>query len=144
MRFSVVLRKADSVRPCYRRGVKHTARPVSHPDAAQEPVDRQRMLTGFYARGEAAWQEYQRTGISHPLDEVFDRIQGRIDAKRVELLARQMVISIERRPVELTAPNSFRGAALTAPVTGLFRAKTSFMSAAGVVRSPHRRARLLL
>ena len=42
----------------------------------------------FHERAEAAWQEYLRTGISHPVDKVFERVQARIDAKRRELLMR--------------------------------------------------------
>ena len=41
----------------------------------------------FQGRGEEAWQEYLRTGVSFPVDAVFDRVQERINAKRLELLA---------------------------------------------------------
>lgn len=57
-----------------------------------EPADPKRRdveaESAFLARGEVAWQEYLRTGILYPVDEVFDRIQNRIDAKRRELLVR--------------------------------------------------------
>ncbi|WP_157615543.1 hypothetical protein [Rhizobacter sp. Root404] len=39
----------------------------------------------FFAAGERAWQAYLRTGLSRPANQVFDRIQSRIDARRREL-----------------------------------------------------------
>ena len=42
----------------------------------------------FYERGEAAWAEFLRTGVTYSVDEVFDRLQARIDAKRREIAAR--------------------------------------------------------
>ena len=54
-------------------------------DTVRPAVDFRRAPTGFYARGEAAWQEYLRTGVSHPVDEVLDRTQARIDARRRQL-----------------------------------------------------------
>ncbi|MDP9973505.1 hypothetical protein J2W39_004764 [Variovorax paradoxus] len=56
-------------------------------DAVRRAVDFRRVQTDFHARGEAAWQDYLRTGVSHPVDEVFDRVQARIDARRRELQA---------------------------------------------------------
>lgn len=49
-------------------------------------VNYRRIQAEFLARGEGAWQEYQRTGQSRPAAEVFDRIQGRIDARRQALV----------------------------------------------------------
>lgn len=57
-------------------------------DAVRRAVEFRRVQAEFHARGEAAWQEYQRTGISRPVDEVFDRIQARVDAKRRQILSR--------------------------------------------------------
>ena len=54
-------------------------------DAVRRAVDFRRVQTDFHARGEAAWQDYLRSGVSHPVDEVFDRVQARIDARRREL-----------------------------------------------------------
>jgi len=54
-------------------------------DAVRRAVDFRRVQTHFLARGESAWQDYLRTGVSHPVDEVFDRLQARIDARRREL-----------------------------------------------------------
>jgi uncharacterized protein (DUF433 family) len=39
----------------------------------------------FLARGEHAWQQYQRTGESRPAGEAFDQVQERIDARRQQL-----------------------------------------------------------
>lgn len=59
-------------------------------DAVRRAVDFRRVQTDFHARGEAAWQNYLRTGVSHPVDEVFDRVQARIDARRRELQSPSM------------------------------------------------------
>ena len=56
--------------------------------SVQQAIEARRIQAEFLAQGEAAWQQYQRTGVSHPVDEVFDRIQRGIDAKRRELLSR--------------------------------------------------------
>jgi hypothetical protein len=56
--------------------------------AVRRAVDFRRVQADFHARGETAWQEYLRTGVSHPVDEVFDRVQDRIDARRRELQGR--------------------------------------------------------
>jgi hypothetical protein len=54
-------------------------------DAVRRAVNFRRVQTDFHARGEVAWQGYLRNGVSHPVDEVFDRVQARIDARRREL-----------------------------------------------------------
>lgn len=43
--------------------------------------------TAFHQRGEAAWQEYLRTGYAVPAEQVFARIQAMFDAKRAALAA---------------------------------------------------------
>ncbi|MCL5969812.1 MAG: hypothetical protein M1359_11435 [Betaproteobacteria bacterium] len=55
-------------------------------EAVRSAVNYRRIQAEFLARGEGAWQEYQRTGQSRPAAEVFDRIQGRIDARRQALV----------------------------------------------------------
>lgn len=57
-------------------------------DAVRRAVEFRRVQADFHARGEAAWQDYLRTGVSHPVNEVFDRVQARIDARRRELQSR--------------------------------------------------------
>lgn len=54
-------------------------------DAVRRAVDFRRIQREFYARGEAAWQEYLRTGISHPLSDVAEHAQARLAARRREL-----------------------------------------------------------
>jgi hypothetical protein len=56
--------------------------------AVRGAVNYRRTQAEFLARGEQAWQEYQRTGQSRLAGEVFDRIQNRIDARRQELLTK--------------------------------------------------------
>jgi hypothetical protein len=41
--------------------------------------------TRFYSRGERAWQQYRRDGIARPVDEVFDRIDARVERRRREI-----------------------------------------------------------
>lgn len=53
--------------------------------AVRRAVNYRRMQARFLARGEQAWLEYQRTGQSRSVDEVFDRIQELIDARRREM-----------------------------------------------------------
>lgn len=55
-------------------------------DAVRGAVNYRRAQAEFLARGERAWQEYQRSGVSRPAGEVFDRIQSRIDERRRVLL----------------------------------------------------------
>ena len=47
-----------------------------------------RIQVAFLARGECAWQEYQRAGRSRPASEVFDNVQRCVDARRQELTTR--------------------------------------------------------
>lgn len=47
--------------------------------AVRRAVNYRRMQAKFLARGEQAWQEYQRTVQSRPVGEVFDRVQKRLD-----------------------------------------------------------------
>jgi hypothetical protein len=56
--------------------------------AVRGAVNYRRTQAEFLARGEQAWQEYQRTGQSRPAGEVFDRIQNRIDVRRQKLLTK--------------------------------------------------------
>jgi len=47
-----------------------------------------RMQTEFHARGEAAWQQYQRTGTSIPAEQVVQELRDMMEAKRKQLGAR--------------------------------------------------------
>lgn len=44
-----------------------------------------RLQIQFHARGQAAWEHYQATGLSLSTDEVLARLQGKLDAKRKQL-----------------------------------------------------------
>ncbi|MDM0109983.1 YlcI/YnfO family protein [Variovorax sp. J22R24] len=59
-------------------------------DAVRQAVDFRRVEADFHARGDAAWQQYQRDGISRPANEVFDRLQDRINARRRSLQGRDL------------------------------------------------------
>jgi len=54
-------------------------------EAVRNAVNYRRTQAEFLARGEQAWQDYQRTGQSRPAAEVFDQIQARIHARRLAL-----------------------------------------------------------
>jgi len=54
--------------------------------AVRDAVNYRRVQAEFLSRGEKAWQEVQRTGGSIPADEVFDRIEKRIEVRRRQLL----------------------------------------------------------
>jgi hypothetical protein len=45
-------------------------------------VEYRRAQAESHERGEAAWQEYQRTGVSHPADEVIAEMGAKLEAKR--------------------------------------------------------------
>lgn len=53
--------------------------------AVRRAVEQRRVEVDFRARAEAAWQDYQRTGVAVPADEVLAKLQDRIDAKRKAL-----------------------------------------------------------
>ena len=57
-------------------------------DAVRQAVDFRRVEADFSARGDAAWQQYQRDGVARPANEVFDRLQDRINARRKSLQGR--------------------------------------------------------
>ena len=57
-------------------------------EAVRRAVDFRRVQADFHARGEAAWQRHLQTAESRPVDEVFDRVQARIDAQRNALNSR--------------------------------------------------------
>ena len=53
--------------------------------SVRDAVELRRMQTRFQERGEAAWQLYQRTGVSKPADEVLAKLQAKLDARRKRL-----------------------------------------------------------
>ncbi len=44
-----------------------------------------RVQTEFHARAQAASEDYHRTGASVPVDDVVQRLQAKLDAKRKKL-----------------------------------------------------------
>jgi len=44
-----------------------------------------RVQTTFHARAQAASEEFHRTGVSAPVEDVLDRLQSQLDAKRKTL-----------------------------------------------------------
>jgi Arc/MetJ-type ribon-helix-helix transcriptional regulator len=55
-------------------------------DAVRRAVERRRIEAEFLARREAAWQAYRSTGAAVPADEVLDKLQSKLDARRKQLL----------------------------------------------------------
>jgi Arc/MetJ-type ribon-helix-helix transcriptional regulator len=53
--------------------------------SVRSAVEFRRVQARFHERGEAAWQDYQRTGLSVPADEVLAKLQEKLDAKRKRL-----------------------------------------------------------
>jgi len=51
-------------------------------------VEYRRMQAEFHARGEAAWQQYQRTGASVPAGQVTQELRDMLESKRKELQGR--------------------------------------------------------
>jgi len=54
--------------------------------AVRRAVEHRRVQTAFHARGEAALEHYQRTGISHSAKDVFDSLQAKLDTRRKQVL----------------------------------------------------------
>lgn len=55
-------------------------------DAVRRAVERRRVESAFHARGEAAWQNYERSGVAVPAQEVLGKMQSRLDARRRKML----------------------------------------------------------
>jgi hypothetical protein len=54
--------------------------------AIRSAIEARRRSDGaFYARGDAAWAEYQRTGMSTPAADVFAEVHARIELRRQQL-----------------------------------------------------------
>lgn len=51
-------------------------------EAVRRAVERRRVEAAFHGRGEAAWQQYQRTGQAVPAATVLGKLQARLDAAR--------------------------------------------------------------
>lgn len=53
--------------------------------SVRNAVEFRRAQKSFHERGQAAWEHYQRTGVSVPAEEVLAKLQGRLDARRKQL-----------------------------------------------------------
>lgn len=53
--------------------------------SVRSAVEFRRVQTRFHERGEAAWQHYQRTGVSVPTHDVLAKLQAKLDARRKRL-----------------------------------------------------------
>jgi Arc/MetJ-type ribon-helix-helix transcriptional regulator len=56
--------------------------------SVRSAVEFRRVQANFHARGQVAWDEYQRTGLSHSVDEVLDTLRQKTAARRAELESR--------------------------------------------------------
>ena len=50
--------------------------------SVRSAVEFRRVQTAFLARGEASWASFLRTGVATPADQVLDKLQAKLDAKR--------------------------------------------------------------
>ena len=53
--------------------------------SVRKAVEYRRVQADFHARGQASWEEFQRTGVSYSVDEVVAKLQAKVDAKRKQL-----------------------------------------------------------
>ena len=56
--------------------------------AVRRAVEHRRVDAEFQARGEAAWQEFKRTGVSYSTEEVFAELRARVADRRKRLSSR--------------------------------------------------------
>jgi hypothetical protein len=50
--------------------------------SVRSAVEFRRVQAAFLARGEASWESFLRTGVATPADQVLDKLQAKLDAKR--------------------------------------------------------------
>lgn len=53
--------------------------------AVRSAVERRRVQREFDARAQVALEDYERTGVSVPVEDVLRRLQAKLDAKVLEL-----------------------------------------------------------
>jgi vancomycin resistance protein YoaR len=53
--------------------------------SVRNAVEFRRVQARFHERGEAAWEHYQRTGVSVPVDQVLAKLQAKLNARRKRL-----------------------------------------------------------
>lgn len=58
-------------------------------NSVRNAVEFRRVQNDFHARGEAAWAEYQRTGVSYSTAEVMAELRAMVEEKRQHVLQRR-------------------------------------------------------
>ena len=53
--------------------------------SVRNAVEFRRVQARFHERGQAAWEQYQNTGLSVPADDVLARLQAKLDVRRRQL-----------------------------------------------------------
>jgi vancomycin resistance protein YoaR len=53
--------------------------------SVRNAVEFRRVQARFGERGQAAWEHFQRTGVSVSADEVLNKLQAKLDARRKQL-----------------------------------------------------------
>lgn len=53
--------------------------------SVRRAVEFRRVQAEFHARGQAALDDFRRTGVSHEADDVLATLQGKLDARRRQL-----------------------------------------------------------
>lgn len=56
--------------------------------SVRRAVEYRRIQADFHARGQAAWVEFERSGVSFSADEVLDTLRQKTAARRAELAKR--------------------------------------------------------
>ncbi len=53
--------------------------------SVRNAVEFRRAQNSFHERGQAAWEHYERTGVSVPAEEVLAKLQAKLDGRRKQL-----------------------------------------------------------
>ena len=56
--------------------------------AVRDLVHRRQVRAEFLKRGIESLEEYRRTGVAYPAEEVFDRLRARVEERRKQLPSR--------------------------------------------------------
>ena len=71
--------------------VRNVARAVVNAESTmRRAVEYRKVQAEFHARGQASWEEYQRTGISFSAEEGLTRLREMTSARREQLKAREL------------------------------------------------------
>lgn len=53
--------------------------------SVRKAVEYRRVQADFHTRGQASWEEFQRTGVSHSVEEVIAELRAKVNAKRKQI-----------------------------------------------------------